>query len=129
MNSKSVVLSALMLAASVSSPTFAQQAPDPQVRLAEIDIDPTQLESYKAALKEEIDASVRAEPGVLALYAVAEKDNPTKIRVFEIYANQEAYEAHLEMAHFKKYKSVTQDMVKSLKLIETVPIMLGAKGK
>jgi quinol monooxygenase YgiN len=129
MNSKSVVLSALMLAASVSSPTFAQQAPDPQVRLAEIDIDPTQLESYKAALKEEIDASVRAEPGVLALYAVAEKDNPTRIRVFEIYANQEAYEAHLETAHFKKYKAVTQDMVKSLKLIETVPIMLGAKGK
>jgi quinol monooxygenase YgiN len=129
MNSKSVVLSALMLAASVSSPTFAQQAPDPQVRLAEIDIDPTQLESYKAALKEEIDASVRAEPGVLALYAVAEKDNPTKIRVFEIYANQEAYEAHLKTAHFKKYKAVTQDMVKSLKLIETVPIMLGAKGK
>ena len=129
MNSKSVVLSALMLAASVSSPTFAQQAPDPQVRLAEIDIDPTQLESYKAALKEEIDASVRAEPGVLALYAVAEKDNPTKIRVFEIYANQEAYEAHLETAHFKKYKAVTQDMVKSLKLIETVPIILGAKGK
>jgi quinol monooxygenase YgiN len=129
MNSKSVVLSALMLAASVSSPAFAQQAPDPQVRLAEIDIDPTQLESYKAALKEEIDASIRAEPGVLALYAVAEKDNPTKIRVFEIYANQEAYEAHLETAHFKKYKAVTQDIVKSLKLIETVPIMLGAKGK
>jgi quinol monooxygenase YgiN len=129
MNSKSVVLSALMLAASVSIPTFAQQAPDPQVRLAEIDIDPTQLESYKAALKEEIDASVRAEPGVLALYAVAEKDNLTRIRVFEIYANQEAYEAHLETAHFKKYKAVTQDMVKSLKLIETVPIMLGAKGK
>jgi quinol monooxygenase YgiN len=129
MNMKSFVLSALMLAASVSSPTFAQQAPDPQVRLAEIDIDPTQLESYKTALKEELDASIRAEPGVLALYAVAEKDNPTKIRVFEIYANQEAYEAHLEMAHFKKYKAVTQDMVKSLKLIETVPIMLGAKGK
>jgi quinol monooxygenase YgiN len=129
MNIKSLVFSALMLAASISSPTFAQQAPDPQVRLAEIDIDPTQLESYKAALKEEIDASIRAEPGVLSLYAVAEKDNPTKIRVFEIYANQESYEAHLETAHFKKYKSVTQEMVKSLKLIETVPIMLGAKGK
>ena len=129
MNIKSLVLSALMLAASVSSPTFAQQAPDPQVRLAEIDIDPTQLESYKAALKEEIDASIRAEPGVLSLYAVAEKDSPTKIRIFEIYANQEAYEAHLETAHFKKYKAVTQEMVKSLKLIETVPIMLGAKGK
>ena len=129
MNIKSLVLSALMLAASISSPTFAQQAPDLQVRLAEIDIDPTQLESYKAALKDEIEASIRAEPGVLSLYAVAEKDSPTKIRIFEIYADQEAYEAHLETAHFKKYKAVTQEMVKSLKVIETVPIMLGAKGK
>jgi quinol monooxygenase YgiN len=97
------------------------------MRLAEIDIDPTQLESYKAALKEEIDASIRAEPGVLALCAVAEKDNPTKIRIFEIYANQEAYEAHLETAHFKKYKATTEKMVKSLKLVLTTPISLGSK--
>jgi len=55
------------------------------------------------------------------------KGQPTQVRIFETYAKQAAYEAHLQTAHFKKYKTETQGMVKSLKLVETVPIMLGAK--
>ena len=35
------------------------------MRLAELEIDPAQVDSYKAALKEEIEASIRLEPGVL----------------------------------------------------------------
>ena len=48
------------------------------VRIAELEIDPAQLESYEAAVKEEMEAAVRLEPGVLAIYAVAEKDHPTQ---------------------------------------------------
>lgn len=107
--------------------TFAKQKPDPLVRLAELEIDPAQLENYKAALKEEIETSIRVEPGVLTLYAVAEKENPTHIRIFETYASVAAYKAHLETPHFKKYKIGTQAMVKSLKLVEVTPILLGAK--
>ena len=97
------------------------------VRIAELEIDPAQLEAYTTALKEEISASIRVEPGVLTLYAVAVKDRPTQIRIFETYADQVAYEAHLQSPHFKKYKSETQRMVRSLKLIETSPILLRAK--
>lgn len=99
------------------------------MRIAEIEIDPAQLEAYKVAAKDEIETSVRVEPGVLALYAVAEKDNPTQIKVFEIYANVDAYKAHLETPHFKKYKAATSEMVKSLRLLETIPIALSAKRK
>jgi quinol monooxygenase YgiN len=49
--------------------------------------------------------------------------------VFEVYPDVAAYKAHLETAHFKKYKATTQDMVKSLALRDTVPILLGAKPK
>jgi 4-carboxymuconolactone decarboxylase len=105
------------------------QIQDRVVRLAELEIDPAQLENYKAALREEIEASIRLEPGVLTLYAVSVKDNPTQIRIFEVYADADAYKAHLEAPHFKKYKSSTQQMVKSLKLVETDPILLGAKAK
>jgi quinol monooxygenase YgiN len=100
----------------------------PYVRLAEIEIDPLQIESYTAALKEQTEAAVRLEPGVLALYSVADKENPTHVLVFEIYAGVDAYESHLETAHFKRYKTITRDMVKSLKLRDTVPILLGAKA-
>ncbi|WP_276504537.1 antibiotic biosynthesis monooxygenase [Terrimonas pollutisoli] len=99
------------------------------VRLAKLVIDSTQLESYKALLKEEIETSVRVEPGVLTLYAVAEKNNPTHITILEIYADTAAYKSHLQTPHFIKYKTGTQHMVKSLELVETVPLVPGMKIK
>src|SRR5580693_7607743 len=102
----------------------AEEPHVPFVRIAELEIDPAQLESYKAAVKEEMETSVRVEPGVLAIYAVAEKDNPSKLRFFEMYADEAAYKSHRETAHFKKYAQTTKDMITSRKLIETVPIQL-----
>jgi quinol monooxygenase YgiN len=99
------------------------------VRIAEIEIDPARLGDYRAAVNEEIEASVRLEPGVIALYAVALRDHPNHIRVFEIYASEAAYKAHLETPHFKKYKAATQDIVKSLRLFDTTPIVLGIGAK
>lgn len=99
------------------------------VRLAKIVIDSSQLENYKAALKEEIETSVRVEPGVLTLYAVSEKDNPTHITILEIYADTAAYKAHLQTPHFLKYKTGTKDMVKSLELVGTIPLVPDMKIK
>ena len=106
---------------------YSQASEDPVVRVAEIEIDPNQIEQYKAALREGIDTAVRLEPGVRSLYAVSVKDHPEQVRVFEVYANQAAYQAHLQTPHFKKYKSTTQGMVRSLKLVETDPILLRSK--
>jgi 4-carboxymuconolactone decarboxylase len=99
------------------------------VRLAKLIIDSIQLEKFKVSLKEEIEASVRLEPGVLTLYAVAEKNNPTHITILEIYADTVAYKAHLQTPHFIKYKNGTKDMVKALELVETVPLVPGMKIK
>ena len=124
-----LVLGVSMLAASVIGPIAAQEAHQPYLRLAEIEIDPSQIEPYRAAVQEQIEAAIRLEPGVLALYAVADKENPSQVFVFEMYADIDAYKAHIETAHFKKYKMATQDMVKSLKLRDTIPISLGAQAK
>jgi quinol monooxygenase YgiN len=105
---------------------FAMPPKEPVIRLAELEIDPAQLDNYKTALKEEIAASVRLEPGVLKLYALSVRDHPNQIRMFEMYRDQASYEAHLETPHFKKYKTMTQRMVRSLTLIETEPVLLGS---
>jgi quinol monooxygenase YgiN len=123
-----LVLSAALLAIGCSA-GLAQGTKEPYVRVAEIEIDPARLEAYQAAVKEQIAAAIQFEPGVLALYSVADKENPAYITVFEIYTDAEAYKIHLETAHFKNYKITTQDMVKSLKLRETVPILLAVKKK
>jgi len=105
----------------------SEQVDNRIVRLAELEIDPAQVVPYKAALAKEIEASIHVEPGVLTLYAVSVQGHPEQIRLFEIYRDAGAYQAHLQSPHFKKYKEETAAMVKSLRLIETEPVMLGSK--
>jgi quinol monooxygenase YgiN len=99
------------------------------LRIAHVVIDSAQLDKYRAALKEGIETAVRAEPGVISLYAVYDKNNPTHVTVFEIYADITAYETHIQTAHFKKYKSTVQNMVKSLEMTDVVPIAFESKSK
>jgi quinol monooxygenase YgiN len=61
------------------------------------------------------------------LYAVYEKEHPNHVSVFEIYANVDAYNLHIKTPHFLKYKATVQDMVKSLELIDVMPIALEKK--
>jgi quinol monooxygenase YgiN len=123
------ILGALTLSLSLSGQAPAQDAQRQYVQIAELEIDPAQLDSYKAAVQEQIDAAIRLEPGVQVLYAVSEKDNPARVKVFEVYASTEAYNAHLQAEHFKKYKRTTDPMVKSLKLVRVDPLLLGAKAR
>ena len=107
----------------------AESVGSPIVRIAELEIDPAQLDAYKLALKEEIETSIRVEPGVLTLNAVSLEEHPEQIRLFETYKDAAAYESHLQSPHFKTYKDRTRHMVKLLKLVETEPILLGSKSR
>jgi quinol monooxygenase YgiN len=88
------------------------------VRISEIQVHAEHLEQYKAILKEEAEASVRLEPGVIAIFPMYQRENDTEFRILEMYANRHAYESHLKTPHFQKYKSTTLNMVKSLKLVD-----------
>jgi len=108
---------------------MSEQRTQQHIQIAEIDVDPAQLDSYEAAVAEQIEAAIRLEPGVLVLYSVANKENPAHVTVFEIYRDREAYLAHLQAPHFLKYKATVEKMVKSLKLIPVNPVALGTKAK
>lgn len=97
------------------------------MRVARIVVDSAELESYKAALKEGVATAVKMEPGVLSLSAVYEKDRPTHITVFEIYADEKAYKSHIQTPHFIKYKNAVQHMVRSLELADVSPIAMETK--
>lgn len=115
----------IMVPASVAC--AAPAAAQPYVRIAELEIDPLQVDEYKAILATEQEASVRTEPGVVMLHSVAIANQPNHIRLLEVYASRSAYEAHVTSPHFLRYKTATQNMVISLKLIDTQPILLCAK--
>jgi len=88
------------------------------IRISEIEIEPAFLNEYLSILKEESAASVMLEQGVISIYPMFVKNKPTEIRILEIYADQAAYESHLQTPNFKQYKAETLGMVKSLKLID-----------
>lgn len=67
--------------------------------------------------------------GVLSSMPCPNKEYPARVRVFEIYRDEDAYRTHLQTAHFKKFRATTDEMVKSWKLIDTVPISLAAKAQ
>ncbi|MEL4456929.1 putative quinol monooxygenase [Lutimonas vermicola] len=88
------------------------------IRISEIEIVPEYLDEYVTILKEEAKASMELEPDVISIYPMYQTENPTEIRILEIYADQTAYKSHLETPHFKYYKTTTLKMVKSFKLID-----------
>ena len=94
------------------------QTKDMMIRISEIEIDSNYLKEYIDILQEESRASVQLEPGVIAIYPMYQKENPTQLRILEIYANKDAYELHLKSVHFQRYKTSTLKMVKSLKLVD-----------
>lgn len=104
----------------------AAAVPDRQtevmVRLSEIEIAPNDLGAYQAILKEEAAASVRLEPGVIAIFPMYQQARPTQVRIVEVYASREAYEAHVRSPHFQRYKTATLRMVKSLRLVDMTAV-------
>jgi quinol monooxygenase YgiN len=95
------------------------QAQNNMYRIAKIKVDVNQIEQYKSALKEQMNAAIKLEPGVLSYTVVADKKDASLITIMEVYANQEAYQSHILTPHFKKYKDTVKNMVLSLELIDT----------
>lgn len=91
---------------------------DMMIRVAEIEIIPEYLEEYKKILKENAEISIKKEAGVITIFPMSQQENPTQIRIVEIYSNKNAYNSHLQTYHFQHYKATTLKMIKTLKLVE-----------
>ena len=99
------------------------------VRLAKIEVYPERLVEYMAFAKEVGTVSMATEPGVIGLFSMQDKSDPCMIYILEVYADTAAYQSHLQTAHFKKYKEGTADMVKSLQLTDTNPMVTAKLNK
>ncbi len=126
---KVIGMGALLTGAVATGASQANETPDGVVvRIAELEIDPARVGEFKAIVAEEMDEAIKLEPGVVAIYAVAEKGAPNRLKFFEIYRSEDAYRAHRETPHFQKYLKLTQPMILSRKLIEADPVKLVQKS-
>ena len=97
---------------------YSQDSDQLFVRLVKIEIDPNALNQYTELLNQQMNAAVKYEEGVLEYRVVNEKENPHRFTLIEIYRDYDSYLSHIKTPHFLKYKSTTQEMVKSLELID-----------
>jgi quinol monooxygenase YgiN len=110
-------------------PVSADTIPGQFVLVVDLEIEPAELAAFKVAIKEIGEIIVRIEPGCQAFSAVFEKEHPTRVRLFEIYENAEAFNAYLQTPQFQKFGEMIKGMIISRKLVENVPITLNMRAK
>lgn len=119
------VILAVFIACSASENAHAVETAS--IRMAHLKIKESQLTAFTEAVKEEMEAALRVEPGVVAIYAVADKNDPAQMTFFEMYTDENAYQIHRETPHFQKYFQTTKDMIADRVLMEAVPVELRDK--
>lgn len=100
-----------------------------KARMAMLVIDPAQLDAYKKVLAKEMQSSVANENGVLALLATTETARPNVFHLLELYADDNAYHAHINGPYFQKYNKAVQTMVTDKVLIVNKPQVITLSGK
>lgn len=75
-----------------------------------IQVKEDRIEEFIAATTENSYQSL-LEPGIARFDVLQENDNPSKFILNEVYRTPEAPAAHKETKHYKKWKSVVEDMM------------------
>ena len=97
------------------------------VNLVELDIVPTEIDKYMAAIKENGAASVK-EPGCRVFDIAVSSKDPNHILLFEVYDNAAALDAHRTTDHFKKYQATTANMVAKRDVRSFSSVAMNTKG-
>ena len=108
----------ILISLNTISVIYSQEADQLFVRLVKIEIEPDALAQYTELLNQQMNTAVKLEEGVLEYRVVNEKENTHRFTLIEIYRDYESYLSHIKTPHFLKYKNSSQDMVKSLELID-----------
>jgi autoinducer 2-degrading protein len=64
---------------------------------------PASAQQLMAALKEVAEASVKEEPGCLQFDILTDQEDPLKLMLYEVYADEAATKAHQQTPHFQKF--------------------------
>jgi quinol monooxygenase YgiN len=72
------------------------------VLVVNIRIKPENVERFMAEVLANARAA-RGEPGCKQFEVLVDKDDPTKLMLYEIYRDEAAFESHQQTAHFKHY--------------------------
>ncbi len=77
----------------------------------ELDIVPGRKDAFLARAREHRGNVMKNEPGCQCFDISVPDDGDDKVRLYEVYADQAAFDLHIETAHMKEYRADTGPMV------------------
>ncbi|MDO4249845.1 MAG: putative quinol monooxygenase [Neisseria sp.] len=114
--------------ASLAMMTATFSHAEPIIRIFEMHIRPESVQAFTELGKHNIRQSVNTEQGVLGMYVMTDKQDPSRFYIVEAYADEAAYQAHRASPHFQSWLKTAQDMIVSRKVVETDPVVFGSKA-
>ena len=82
----------------------------------DFEIEPAELRSFLALVRENARHSLAGEPGCRRFDVATPRDGGAHVFLYEIYDDEAAFQAHLLTAHFKAFATATKAMVKDRKI-------------
>ncbi|MGP4002306.1 putative quinol monooxygenase [Streptomyces sp. 8N706] len=80
-------------------------------RFVTVKIKPGVREDFLAAITRNADASVRDEPGCVRFDVCADREDPLRFHLYEVYTGAEAAEAHRSTPHFLAWRAAADQYV------------------
>jgi quinol monooxygenase YgiN len=84
---------------------------DAYVVIAEVTVPPERLAEFIAFSLEDARDSVVKEPGCQQFDVLSSADGSPTVVFYEVYDDRAAFEAHLQMPHFFRWRDATQGLI------------------
>lgn len=81
------------------------------MRLVTVEVKEKDAEKFSHSVKKKMTTSIASEPGMEIMMSGTNKDDPNEWYFVEVYANDEAYDSHVQIPHYKEYIEETDGMV------------------
>jgi len=75
------------------------------------DIHPAAVDDFMPLMRQQAANSRRLEEGCHQFDIAYEQSNPCRIFLYELYEDRDAFDLHLESAHYQRFASLTESMV------------------
>jgi quinol monooxygenase YgiN len=85
----------------------------PFVSIAEFEVKPDRLEQFLELARTDASQSVAKEPGCHQFDVTLDREQPNRVLLYEVYANEAAFAAHLETPHLAAFRAGIDDLLVS----------------
>jgi quinol monooxygenase YgiN len=91
------------------------------------DVKPEAFEKFYQAALDDSTCSVRDEPGCLQFDVLAPTAGGNKFAFYEVYKSKDAFAAHMEIPHFKRFAAVADEALSDKNVSELFRLQGAAK--